>query len=74
MNEFIINVSEVEELQTIRNITELETLMERARKTIIQGGSVILQRNNPDGSCYQFDEITTEAAMNDYKMSVFKYL
>ncbi|MEJ7682867.1 MAG: hypothetical protein WKG06_34425 [Segetibacter sp.] len=40
----------------------------------MQGGTVVLVRCTPDGSVYKFDEITTEADVEDYIQSVFKYL
>lgn len=74
MAEFTINVNEVEDLQTISNVTELNQIFSKAQSTVVQGGTVILMRHTPDGSVYKFDEITTEEEMDNYKKSVFKYL
>jgi len=74
MAEFTINVNEVEDLQTISNVTELNQMFSKAQSTIVQGGTVIITRRAPDGSVYKFDEITTEEEMDNYKKSVFKYL
>ena len=74
MAEFTINVNEVEDLQTISNVTELNQMFSKAQSTVVQGGTVILVRRTPDGFVYKFDEITTEEEMENYKKSVFKYL
>ena len=74
MAEYTINVSEVEDLQTISNVAELNKMFARAQSTVVQGGTVVLVRRNPDGSVYEFDEITTEAEVENYKEMVFKYL
>ena len=74
MAEYTINVSEVEDLQTISNVAELNKMFARAQSTVVQGGTVVLVRRNPDGSVHKFDEITTEAEVENYKEMVFKYL
>jgi len=74
MPEYIIDVSKVEDLQMISNTVELNQIFTKAQSTVVQGGTVVLTRQNPDGSTYRFDEITTEADVNTYKDSVFKYL
>ena len=74
MAEYTINVSEVEDLQTISNVAELDKMFARAQSTVVQGGTVVLVRRTPDGSVYKFDEITTEADVENYKQMVFKYL
>jgi hypothetical protein len=74
MAEFTINVSEVEDLQTINNVDELNKMFARAQSTVVQGGTVFLVRRTSDGTTYKFDEITTEADIENYKQSVFKYL
>ena len=74
MNEYTVNVTEVEELQMISNTTELDRIFARAHSTIIQGGTVVLSRQNPDGTAYKFEEFTTEDDLKTYKESVVKYL
>lgn len=74
MAEYTINVSDVEELQTISNTDELNKMFVRAQSTVIQGGTVILLRRGVDGSEYKFDEITTEEDIEKYRETVFKYL
>lgn len=72
--EYIINVSEIEDLQMINSSVELEQILKRAQSVVVQGGSVVLTRRNSDGSIYEFDKITTEADMKVYRDTVFKYL
>ncbi len=74
MAEYTINVSEVEDLQTISNVAELNKMFAKAQSTVVQGGTVVLVRRTPDGSIYKFDEITAEADIENYKQTVFKYL
>ncbi len=74
MTEYEINVSEVEELQMTSRIVELEQMFTRAQSTIVQGGAVVLLRENFDGTTYKFDELTTEEDLGTYKETVFKYL
>ncbi len=74
MNEFEINVTEVEELQMTNSIADLEQIFSKAKSIIVQGETVALVRKNTDGSTYKFDELTTEADLDNYKQTVFKYL
>lgn len=74
MAEYIINVNTVEDLQMIIDLVELHQMFSRAQSTVVQGGTVVLVRQNTDGSSYRFDEITTEAEVENYKEKVFKYL
>ena len=74
MPEFIINVNEVEDLQMTSNNVELEQMFARAKSTVIQGGTVILNRQYAEGRIENFDELTTEADLEEYRQTVFKYL
>lgn len=74
MAEYTVNVNEVEDLQTISDLTGLNQILAKAQSTVVQGGTVVLVRRAPDGSVYRFDEITTEADVETYRQSVFKYL
>jgi hypothetical protein len=74
MSEYLINVSEVEELQMINNTIELEQMFTRAKSTVVQGGTVVLARKYADGRFEHFDELSTEVDLDAYRQSVFKYL
>lgn len=74
MNEYIIDVTKIEELQTIRNLNALELIFERAKRTIVQGGTVVLVRKTADGQTIKFDDISNENDFGEYRKTVFKYL
>lgn len=74
MGEFNINVGQIEEYQMTNNIIELELVFSNAQSTVVQGGTVVLTRENADGSTYNVDEINTENDLSAYKETVFKYL
>lgn len=74
MQEYIVNVAEVEELQAIRNVDALDVLFDRAKRTVIGGGAVLLVRRYADGRQDKFDEISTLEDLAAYKKSVYKYL
>ena len=74
MQDFKINVGEIEELQTIRDIESLNRIFEKAQRTIVGGALVILERTNANGSSDKFDEISTEQDLKQYKTGVYKYL
>ena len=74
MPEYVINVAEIEELQMISDKDELERIFNRAKSTIVQGGTVALTRKSRDGKVERFDELSTEPDLNTYKTTVFKYL
>lgn len=74
MTEYIINAGTIEDLQVTNDLIELNKIFLRAHSTVIQGGTVVLIRQNADGSIYKFNEIESEAEMETYKETVFKYL
>lgn len=74
MKEYIINVTHIEELQTISNIKELDKIFARAKSTIVNGEPVLLVRKQANGLTEKFDELTTLDALKEYKDGVYKYL
>ncbi len=72
--EYTINVQEVEHLQDIHGTDELEQIFDRAKRTIIGGGTVLLVRVSAEGTVTQFDEITNEEDLAAYRDRVFLYL
>jgi hypothetical protein len=74
MKEYIINVAQIEEWQTIKNIDALEQTFTRAKSTIVNGENVILVRKYADGRQEKFDELTNLEDLDKYKRTVFKYL
>ena len=74
MQDYTINVSKIEELQTINNTDELEMIFARAKSAVVNGAKVILVRKEFSGKVNKFDEIDTLDALEAYKTGVFKYL
>ena len=74
MNDYTINVTQIEELQTINNTDELENIFARAKSAIVNGAKVVLVRKEASGNAAKFDEIDTLDTLEAYKNGVFKYL
>ena len=74
MEDFVINVTQIEELQTIKDINALNRIFTKAKTTIVGGAAVRLIRKEYDGTSNQFDVLDTEEQLADYRKSVFKYL
>jgi hypothetical protein len=74
MQEYKINVTEIEELQMVQNTRALDRIFKDAKETIVNGEAVWLTRKQPDGQLEKFDELTTTADLEGYKKSVYKYL
>jgi hypothetical protein len=74
MQEYRINVGEIEELQTIQNIAALDRIFKNAKETLVNGETVWLTRKQPNGNVEKFDELTTLDDLKEYKKSVYKYL
>jgi len=74
MEDLKIDVTRVEELQMINNKAELDLLFARAKSAIVNGASVILYRKWGQLTEAPFDQITTEADLDAYRKTVFKYL
>lgn len=74
MQDFEINVSEIEELQMIHNREALEIILDKAKRTVLQGHVVRLVRKPVTGPSIPFDELSTEEDIKQYRQSVLKYL
>jgi hypothetical protein len=74
MEDYIINVGKVEEWQTIRDISSLDEVFQRAKRTLVGGGRVALVREQRDGAVYRFEEFTNLEDFEQYKKNVYKYL
>lgn len=69
MEDYVISVNKIEELQMINDRQSLETIMERARRTILGGRVTILMRGG-----VKFDTISDEAEFKRFREKVFKYV
>lgn len=74
MEDYIINVGKVEEWQTIRDLTALDEVFQRAKRTLVGGGTVALVREQRNGDSYRFEEFTNLEDFEQYKKNVYKYL
>jgi len=74
MEDYIINVGKVEEWQTIMDIASLDELFQRAKRTLVGGGTVALVREQRNGEAYRFEEFTNLEDLAVYKKNVYKYL
>ena len=74
MEDYIINVGKVEEWQTIKDIASLDELFQRAKRTLVGGGTVALVREQRNGEAYRFEEFTNLEDLAVYKKNVYKYL
>lgn len=74
MENYVINVAEIESLQMINNTQALDVIFIKARRTVISGGTVLLVRKGGSGPAEKFDEINTEEDLSAYKKGVYKYL
>lgn len=74
MDDYTINVTQVEELQMTNNAGELEKIFTRAKSAVVNGAKVLLVRKGTSGPAAKFDELDTLEALESYRKQVFKYL
>ena len=72
--DYSINVAEIEELQDLRDREALLFILDKARRSIIQGAEVFLYRKTNQGQKAYFDTIHSESELEAYKNQVLKYL
>ncbi len=73
MKDFVIDISQVEEWQTLNNTDELEKMFTKAQSTIVNGAKVLFVRRNA-GKPVKFDEMDNLDDLEKYRERVFKYL
>ena len=74
MEDYIINVGKVEEWQMIRDIPSLDETFQRAKRVLVGGGTVVLERVQGDGTAYRFEAFTNLEDFEAYRKNVYKYL
>lgn len=74
MQEYTINVTQIEELQTLKDTDQLDKIFSKAQGVLVGGGTVILVRKHTNGNKDKFDEFTTLDDLDNYKKQVYKYL
>ncbi|MBP1652829.1 MAG: hypothetical protein H6Q26_2986 [Bacteroidetes bacterium] len=74
MEDYVIIVNRIEDLQLTKDITELELIFDRAKRTIVGGQDVILVRQNRNGQQEKFQTISNQQDFEEYRKQVFKWL
>ena len=74
MEDLIIAVNRIEECQTLNDTASLDNIFEKAKKTLVGGGKLILVRIQPSGESYPFEEYSDLDDLMAYKKNVYKYL
>jgi hypothetical protein len=74
MEDLVISVNNIEEWQTLNDTASLGQVFRRARGVLVGGGKVVLERIQPSGEHYKFEEFTNLEDLETYKKNVFKYL
>lgn len=74
MEDYVIIVNRIEELQLTQDRTELELILDRAKRTIVGGNDVMLVRQNRNGQQEKFQTITNEQDFEEYRKQVLKFL
>ena len=74
MEDYIINVGKVEEWQMVNDVPALDEVFQRAKRTLVGGGTVALIREQRDGATWKVDEFSNLDDFEAYKKNVYKYL
>jgi hypothetical protein len=74
MEDYVIIVNRIEELQLTQDKTELELILDRAKRTIVGGQDVILVRQNRNGQQERFQTISNEQDFDTYRKQVLRFL
>lgn len=74
MDDYIINVGHIEDLQMINDIGGLDSIFQRAKRTIVGGGTVVLVRQQRGGQADRFEAFSTLEDLEAYRKNVYKYL
>lgn len=74
MEDYTINVTQIEEFQNISNSDALEKIFAGAKSAVVNGAKVFLVRKDATGKAAKFDEMDTLEELEKYKKQVLKYL
>ena len=74
MEDLVITVNNIEEWQTLNDTNNLGRVFRRAQSVLVGGGKVVLERVQPSGEHYKFDELTSLEDLETYKKNVYKYV
>ena len=74
MEDLVITVNNIEEWQTLNDTNSLGRVFRRAQSVLVGGGKVVLERVQPSGEHYKFEEFTSLEDLETYKKNVYKYV
>jgi len=74
MEDLVIAVNNIEEWQTLNDTNSLGRVFRKAQSVLVGGGKVVLERIQPSGQRYKFEEFTSLEDLEAYKKNVYKYL
>lgn len=74
MEDYIINVGQIEDLQMINDIAGLDGIFQRAKRILVGGGIVALVRQQRGGQADRFEEFSTLEDLEAYRKNVYKHL
>ena len=74
MEDLIISVNNIEEWQTLNDTNSLGQVFRRARSVLVSGGKVVLERVQPSGQRYTFEEFSNLDDLESWRKNVYKYI
>lgn len=74
MEDYIINVKNIEELQMINDVAGLDSIFQRAKVNLVGGGTVAVVRHQRDGQIDRIEEFNNLEDLAAYKKRIYKYL
>jgi len=74
MEDLVITVNNIEEWQTLNDTNNLGRVFRKAQSVLVGGGKVVLERVQPSGEHYKFDEFTSLEDLEVYKKNVYRYI
>ena len=74
MEDYVIDVTKIEELQMIKDLAGLEEILQKAKVSIVRGGKVVLARTDAAGNQTAFDSFTNLDDFAAYRKNLLKYL
>ncbi|MDF2189599.1 hypothetical protein [Paraflavitalea sp. CAU 1676] len=74
MEDYIINVKNIEEMQMINDVKGLDSIFQRAKVILVGGGTVAVVRHQRDGQVDRIEEFTNLDDLATYLKRVYKYI
>lgn len=74
MKDYTIEMNNIEELQTIKDVRGLEKIFSSAKTAIVNGAEVVLVRKEKSGVVNKFDAIDNLEDLENFRSRTFRYL